>query len=882
MDVRRRSQHQHFTFRTWRQIEDKLAEMGLALPYAEDLGALARSMQAGPLALPNAVAIHPVEGCDGSADGAPEALTFRRYDRFARGGAGLIWLEATAVVHEGRANPRQLWLHDRTADEFARLCELIVESAADEFGAGHRPVMVAQLTHSGRYSKPEGVPAPIIAYRHPILDPRHDLPDDYPVITDEELDRLQDAYVEAARIAQRAGFDAVDVKACHGYLLYELLNAFTREASRYGGSYENRTRMLREVVARIREEVPGIAVVSRLSVYDAMPHPYGFGMAADGSMEPDLTEPVRLIEELRALGVCLINVAYGSPYYNPHVERPYDTHEIGGYVPDEHPLANIATMVEIHRDLAARAPQMPLVATGFTWLREFSPHVAAALVEAGEAISVGWGRMALAHPDFAREIVEQGALTPSKLCICCSSCTQIMRDGGRAGCVVRDHEVYEPIYREGQMRNRAVMRALAEVCRDCHAPTCQTGCPAGVDIPGFITAIAAGDERAAYEVLRASNPLPEMCAYVCPSSTLCEGQCVQAHIGSGPVPIRALQRYVCELARAEGWTRLEVPAQLRERRVAVIGAGPAGIGAAIGLLRAGLRVSIIDMQRRPGGIASETIPGDRLAADAAPAEIMAILDACDAERLQWRLGARMGADLTVEDLFAEGFDAVFVGVGLTEAVPLPDARRPESGVEDALSFLRRMKSDAHARIGGTVAVLGAGNTAMDAATTAVRAGARDVYLIYRRSFAEMPAWPGERDQALEAGVHFLLLTQPLDYVADDAGRLVGLRVASTTLGEPDDSGRRRPIVDEATARVLPADLAIEAIGQRPPADLAQWLPGVELTQAGLIALREGSLQTSREGVFAGGDIVNGGDTVVRAVAEGLRAAEEIARYLEER
>ncbi|MGD9498224.1 MAG: FAD-dependent oxidoreductase [Armatimonadota bacterium] len=878
MDVRRPSQHEHFAFGTWEQVEDRLAELGLTLPYIEDVSALARPRQAGPLALPNAIAIHPVEGCDGSAQGAPEGLTRRRYERFARGGAGLIWGEATAVVHEGRANPRQLWLHEATVADFARLIELIRVSAADEFGTDHRPVVIAQLTHSGRYSKPEGFAAPIIAYRHPVLDPRHGLPDDYPVITDEELDRLQDAYVEAAHVAQRAGFDAVDVKACHGYLLYELLNAFTREGSRYGGSYENRARMVREVVARIREEVPGIAIVSRLSVYDAMPWPYGFGMATDGSMEPDLSEPVRLIEELRELGVCLINVAYGSPYYNPHVERPYDTHEIGGYVPDEHPLANIASMIEIHRDLAARV-EMPLVATGFTWLREFSPHVAAALVEAGEAVSAGWGRMALAHPDFAREIVEQGALTPTKLCICCSSCTQIMRDGGRAGCVVRDHEVYEPIFRAGQARNAVVMRELAAVCRDCHAPTCQTGCPAGVDIPAFVTAIADGDECRAYEVLRESNPLPELCACVCPSSTLCESKCVQAHIGSGPVPIRALQRYVCEVARTEGWTRLDVPEELGDRRVAIIGAGPAGIAAAIGLLRKGLRVTIIDARERPGGIASETIPPDRLEAGAAPAEIMAILGGCDAKRLEWRMGTRMGPELTVDDLFAEGFDAVFVGVGLTEGVPLAGAQRPQWGVEDALSFLRRMKSDGETRIEGTVAVLGAGNTAMDAATTAVRAGARDVYLVYRRSFAEMPAWPAERDEALEAGVHFLLLTQPLDYVTDDAGRLTGVRVASTMLGEPDASGRRAPVVDEASERVLPVDLAIEAIGQRPPADLARWLPGVELTSAGLIALREGSLQTSRDGIFAGGDIVNGGDTVVRAVAEGLRAAEEITCYL---
>ncbi len=878
MDVRQPSQHETFNFDSWSEIEEKLNELSLSLPYTEDISALAQSRQAGPLSFPNAIAIHPVEGCDGSADGRPEALTFRRYERFARGGSGLIWLEATAVVHRGRANPRQLWLHEQTVEDFARLRSMISDAAAEEFGPDHKPVVVAQLTHSGRYSKPAGVPAPVIAYRHPILDPRHDLPDDYPVISDDELDELQQAYVDAARFARDAGFDAVDVKACHGYLLYELLNAFTRENSRYGGSYENRTRMLREIVQRIREEVPEIAVVSRLSVYDAMPYPYGFGMSKDGSMEPDLEEPVRLINELREMGVCLINVAYGSPYYNPHVERPYDTHEIGGYVPDEHPLVNISTMVDIHRDLARRLPEMPLVATGFTWLREFSPNVAAALVASEEALSVGWGRMALAHPDFAREIFEDGALTPTKLCICCSSCTQIMRDGGRSGCVVRDWEVYEPIFKEGQARNPAVMRELATICRDCHAPTCQTGCPAGVDIPSFVTAIAEGNERAAYEVLRETNPLPELCAYVCPASEQCEGACVQRHISDGPVPIRMLQRYVCEVARTEGWTAMSTPEQLRDERIAVIGAGPAGVACAVRLLREGFRVTIIDAAERPGGTASETIPAERLASHTAAEETTAILESCETDRLQWRMGTRMGEDLTVDDLFDEGFDAVFVGVGLTESIGLPGADRPEEGVIDALTFLRQAKSDRSVEVPERVAVLGGGNTAMDSAVTASRAGARDVYLIYRRSFAEMPAWPDERDEALEEGVHFMLLTQPLGYVAEN-GRVCGVRVASTVLGEPDESGRRRPIVDEDSERVVAVDMVIEAMGQAPPSDLSDWLPGVELTDRGLIVTRGLSGRTSRERVYAGGDIVNGGDTVVQAVADGVVAAEQIAADL---
>ncbi|MFW6279757.1 MAG: FAD-dependent oxidoreductase, partial [Planctomycetota bacterium] len=762
---------------------------------------------------------------------------------------------------------------------FRRLHKQMVDAASEAGGA--RPVVVAQLTHSGRESKPSGASEPVIAYHHPELDPRHDLDEDYPLITDEQLDELQWEYVRAARLAREAGFDAVDVKACHGYLLYELLNAFTREDSRYGGSYENRTRFLRETVKKIREEVPDIAITSRLSVYDAIPYPYGFGMARDGSMEPDLAEPVRLIKELGELGVCMINVAAGSPYYNPHVERPYDNHEVGGYLPRENPLASVASMVELQQELAAEVPDMPLVATGFTWLREFSPYVGAALLDNGDAASVGYGRQALAYPEFAREILQEGGLTPTKLCITCSSCTQIMRDGGRAGCVVRDSEIYEPIYKQGRMRNEQVMRDLAEMCRECHAPNCQVGCPAGVDVPRFVSAIAAGREEEAYGILRDDNPLPEMCAYVCPSESLCEGHCVRQHLQEdGPVPIRRLQLYVCEKARRNGWTRLDVPEEPREETVAVIGAGPAGAACAIRLLQKGYRVTIIDAGPRIGGVAADTIPPDRIDRETPGAELRAILQNCESDRVEWRFRTRMSPEFTVDDLLEEGFHAVFVGVGISEGIALPGAERPETGVVDAIQFLRSVKTEPEREVGENVAVLGGGNTAMDAAVMAQNAGARDVYVVYRRSFAEMPAWEEERDSALDRGVHFLILTQPLDYVTDASGRLTGLKVASTMLGDPDESGRRRPELDHTTERVMNVDMVIEAIGQRPPEDLPEWLPGVELNEDGTIVTKGDGLRTTRPKVFAGGDVVNGGDTVVRAVADGVRAAREIDRDID--
>ncbi len=445
MKVRYPSEHECFDFDSWGEIENKLDDLGLWLPYSKDMSGFAEMYEMGSLTIPNRLAIHPMKGFDGEEDGSPGRLTARRYRRFAGGGAGLIWLEATAIVSEGRANPRQLWLHEENVNEFEELRQLMREAAERDF-SGDQPVIVAQLTHSGRRSKPEGNPDPVIVYHHPILDDQTDIPSDYPVISDEELDELQDDYVNAARLARDAGYDAVDVKACHGYLMAQLLNAFTRENSRYGGIYRNRTRMLRQVIQRIREEVPEIAVMCRLSIYDAIPYPYGFGMGSDGSMEPDLSEPIHLVREMKEWGVSMVNVAYGNPYYNPHVERPYDSKEQDGYIPNEHPLANIANSVELHRKLAEEVPDMPLVATGFSWLRELSPYVGAALIEKKDAASVGYGRQALACPQFARHILENGELDSSSVCITCSSCTDILRQGGRAGCVVRDTGVYGPIY----------------------------------------------------------------------------------------------------------------------------------------------------------------------------------------------------------------------------------------------------------------------------------------------------------------------------------------------------------------------------------------------------------------------------------------------------
>jgi len=885
--------------------------LGVDVDAVEDVSILAEPVQAGSLVIPNSLAVHPMEGCDGDSEGRPGRLTVRRYERFAAGGAGLIWGEATAVVPEARANPRQLWLHEESKDSFAAMAKRMREVAAESMGRKHRPVIVMQLTHSGRYSKPKDAAHPIIPQRDPYRDPmapqaRPDvnrkgrIPDDWPVVTDEYLDGLVDAYVEAARIAFEAEFDAVDVKACHGYLINELLACHNRPG-KYGGSFENRTRFLLDVVDRIHRELgEDKAVVTRLGVYDAIPYPYGWGVDKNDYGKPDLTEPKKLIGLLRQRGVGLINVTVANPYYNPHVGRPFNEPIVGGYEEPEHPLAGVARLVNLTGQIQKEFGDIAIVGTGYSWLRTLFANVAAANKARGLVSLAGAGRMAFAYPDFARDILKKGRMYPEKVCVGCSACTQIMRDGGMTGCVVRDNDVYGPIFERGRMSDRDNLARLASACRKCQEPTCQLSCPAGVDIPRFISLFLDGEAQAAYEVLRESNVFPEICAWLCPVEQQCEGSCLQRFIGDGPLPIAEIQMYLAEQANKKGWSRLRIPKEGTGRRIAVIGAGPSGLACAARLLEAGHTVTIFDKSRQFGGMIESVIPADRQSASLHN-EIAAVFSDVPEERMVLRLGRNLDGGFNLDTIMAEGFDAAFIGMGLPQSVSASDEDEHIEGLWSALEFLSAAREPGrenrsflagqappYAVAGKGVAVIGGGNTAMDAAVTAKRLGAKDVYVIYRRSFKEMPAWASERDRAMNEGVHFLILTQQIGYNSKN-GRLTGIRVCPTRLGRPDASGRRRPEPVKSSAYNLDMDIVVEAIGQRSPERIAEVLPGVEF-EDGLIQTRQGSLatfrrgkprptQTSRERVFAGGDLVRGASTVVAAVADGMRAAREINEFL---
>jgi len=441
-------------FFTYRSLDDLRADVdarGVDVRLAARPDALLAPATIGGRAVGNRLAVHPMEGCDGTPDGRPGELTFRRWQRFGAGGAKLIWGEATAVVPEGRANPRQLLLTPETAPDFARLLETARAAHRARFGRDDDLLVGLQLTHSGRWSHPQ----PLLARHAPPLDAIKHLGPDEPLLDDAYLEQLEERFADAAALAHEIGFDFVDLKQCHTYLLNELLASRTREG-RYGGSFEGRTRFVRNVLDKIRERAPGLMLASRVNVYDGLPfdaegepavegpYPWGFGTDEADPGRADLDEPLRLIGLLREHSVAMVNVTMGSPYFNPHVGRPFERPPVDGYGAPEHPLAGVERHLRATAAVQQAYPDLTVVGTGYSWLRQYAALAGAASAEQGRVSIMGLGRGALAYPDFAADLMEHGEMIDRKSCIGVSYCTALMRAKGNdlgqfpAGCVPRD------------------------------------------------------------------------------------------------------------------------------------------------------------------------------------------------------------------------------------------------------------------------------------------------------------------------------------------------------------------------------------------------------------------------------------------------------------
>jgi len=453
------------------RFKEHVRSLSLDIPCDDEIvfgpdSSLRQPLLRGEVSLGNRIAVQPMEGWDGTSDGSPTERTFRRWQHFGRSGAKLIWGgEAVAVSHEGRANPNQLLAAEHTTAALARLRAVLVAEHKKVTGSEEGLVVGLQLTHSGRFCRPNthDRSEPRILYRHPLLDHKMKLPADYPVLTDGEVGSIIEDFHRAARLAWKLGFDFVDIKHCHGYLGHEFLSAHTREGN-YGGCFENRTRFLREVVQGIRSVAPGLAIGVRLSAVDTVPFvpdpqlsskgkpgpgipatrenliPYrwAFGVNAQAPTEEDLTEPIRFLSVLEELDIQLVNLTAGSPYYNPHVQRPALYPPSDGYQPPEDPLVGVARQMDVTRKLKQQFPNFIIVGSAYSYLQDFLPNVAQAAIREGWVDLVGIGRMVLSYPEFLWDASEGNPIQRTRVCRTFSDCTTAPRNGLPSGCYPLD------------------------------------------------------------------------------------------------------------------------------------------------------------------------------------------------------------------------------------------------------------------------------------------------------------------------------------------------------------------------------------------------------------------------------------------------------------
>lgn len=453
------------------RFQAHVRSLGLEIPCDSELKSGAESplrmpLQTAGFTIGNRIAVQPMEGWDGTPEGRPTEYTKERWRKFGRSGAKLIWGgEAVAVSHEGRANPNQLVIGEHTKEHLADLRQTLIEEHRRTTGSDNGLVIGLQLTHSGRYCRPNrhDKPEPKILYHHPILDRKLGLPGDYPVLTDGEIEGILEQFHDAAKIAEELGFDFVDIKHCHGYLGHEFLSAHTR-AGKFGGTLDNRTRFLREIVRTVRLIAPKLAIGVRLSAFDTVgyrpdpaqsangklgpgipeehahliPYRWGFGVNPDDPTQADLTETIQFLALLEDLRISLVNLTAGSPYYNPHLQRPALYPPSDGYQPAQDPLVSVARQMNVTRELKKRFPKLLIVGTAYSYLQDFLPHVAQAAVREGWVDMVGMGRMILTYPELLHDVSEGRAIEHKRICRTFSDCTTAPRKGLPSGCYPLD------------------------------------------------------------------------------------------------------------------------------------------------------------------------------------------------------------------------------------------------------------------------------------------------------------------------------------------------------------------------------------------------------------------------------------------------------------
>jgi len=675
------------------------------------------------------------------------------------------------------------------------------------YAEGRFGIIWIERTAAGSAGKPkqlclhEGTLAP---FREMVAELRAAAVDD-PAIIIQLASEQPSALIHAAALAADAGFDGVDLQS-------------PRE-------------VLATVLAGVRERAPGLLLATRLCAYEAVRE--GFGVSASDYRKPDVAEPIRIVQQWRENGLALLNVTAASPRLRG-AERGVRAHRDSDN-PDEHPLMTLARQLSLARSLRAAAPGLPVVGSGFAWLRQFVPQVAAGALREGMIDFAGLGRGALAHPSAPAEIFARGKLDAGSTCMVCFACSQLGEEGEPVGCVLRDPSVYGLVYRQMRRFDADSLMAGAARCHLCEAAPCIAASPTRTNIPAFIDAFRKGDEARAYEIIRERDPLPELTARLAPAWMESEGACIETTLTGTPVPILDLQFAIAWRARDRGQTAARVPLSATGKCVAIVGGGPAGIAAAIRLVELGHAVNLYEQADQLGGAPARVIAPHRQLDP--QAEIEAVLQpAVAAARLRIHLGAALEKDLRL-DALRGNHDAVLLATGLWQEPSLGKAR----GVVGALTFLESTAPAVPER----VAILAGGDAAMDAARAVQSRGAKEIFIIFGGPRSALH-WHMAESWFATPGVHAMMNWQPLGYETDREGNVRGVRLRHAEL---------------RAESVLPVALVIEAMG----------LEVADSIRA--------ALASKDDGIYTAGAVVNGGASVSRCVAEGLATADAIHRDL---
>lgn len=384
---------------------------------------LQRPLEFQGVRIDSRILAQPVEGFDAQKDGSPSRRTIERYVELVQHGFRMIWLESVSVSEQGRSNPAQLWITEENVKAFRKMTDRIRKEA------GHPVSIIIQLTHSGRYSNPSGTPAPVCAFSNPFIPKEGEH-----IASDEEVRGIEDDYVKAALLAEQAGFDVLDIRACHGYLINEFFAAYNR-AGIYGGSFENRIRFLLNVLDKVKEAVSTIGIAVRLNMYDGIPWPYGWGADPEKPESQSLEEPLKLVKILYDRGIRILNITNGVGAFSPFVIRPYDT---GGKEPFEPQFAGIDRMLQCAAKVKKIAPEAVVIASAFSWLREYGPYVAAGGIEKGWFDVAGFGRQTIAYPEMIDDLMNGDGMKREKCCRTCCGCTRLIKEKGEnVRCIFR-------------------------------------------------------------------------------------------------------------------------------------------------------------------------------------------------------------------------------------------------------------------------------------------------------------------------------------------------------------------------------------------------------------------------------------------------------------